>query len=132
MKIQDGVNYLSIIAIESACSAGVGYFMARAFSIMNPVHGAIFCAVSIPVSHLVHIVAREIFERPGSNTESVLVGRIVSFVLSAVISGAIATAIGVSISVPVSLIMSIALIAGWIIVSALTNTRHPLPITRLT
>lgn len=125
-NIQDGLNFLSKMAIEAACSAGVGYCMARAFSIMNPVHGAVFCAVSIPVSYLVHTVTRQIFERAGSNQDSRFVGKVVSFVLSAAISGAVATAIGVPITLSVSLIMSIALVAGWVLVGAVTNNRPPL------
>lgn len=125
-NIQDGVNFLSKMAIEAACSAGVGYLMARAFSIMNPVHGAVFCAVSIPVSYAVHMVTKQIFERSGSNQDSRFVGKVVSFVLSAAITGVVATAIGVSVTLPVSLIMSVALVAGWVLVGAFTNSRPPL------
>jgi len=127
-NIQDGMNFVSKIAIEAVCSAGVGYCMARAFSIMNPVHGAVFCAVSLPVAYLVHMATKQIFERAGSNQDSRFVGKVVSFVLSAAISGVVATALGVTISLPVSLIMSVALVAGWILVGALTNNRPPVPV----
>jgi hypothetical protein len=113
---QKAVNYLSQMALE-ACSSGlVGYFMARVFTHINPIHGAVFCAISVPVSRVVDLAMEKIFNRNGASDESKVIGKVLSFAISTAISAGVATAIGFPLTFQASLIMGVALFAGWCLV----------------
>lgn len=114
---QRTVNYLSQTLLEMAGSAAIGYYMSHIFKLVNPVHGAVFCAVSVPVSRIVDHVMDNIFNRAGASTESKIVGKVISYAISTAISAGVATLIGFPITFHASLMMGVAIFAGYCLIT---------------
>jgi hypothetical protein len=47
------------LVLKAACSAGIGYLIGNTFSILNPLHSALFCATTVLVSKVADKLMKE-------------------------------------------------------------------------
>lgn len=105
-SVQSVVNNISSIALQVAASSGIGYLCARAFTSVNPVHGAIFCGITVVVSKIVSPIFDAIFNRPGANQASKVLGDVCSIGTAIGGSAAIARGLGYPITFHSGLVLA--------------------------
>lgn len=109
--LQKCINTTSETALQMSAGAVVGYLCARAFTVINPVHGAVFCAATTIVSKLITPVFEGVFSRPGANEASKLLGGIFSTGAGIAASAALSTAAGFQITFASGLVLLCSILA---------------------
>jgi hypothetical protein len=97
LTIRSFINTASDYFISACTSGAVGYLGARMFTSINPVHGAVFCALASLVSRIVSPVFKDIFNGKGSNMASRAFGEVAKAITSITVSSAICTAAGLAL-----------------------------------
>ena len=113
-RIQNTINLVSEIVLNSAAAAGIGYLCARAFMAINPVHVAVACAVSFAVSKATKPIFEKIYAGENVNEAS----RILGLVLHDIV---VFTPLAVVVGCPVSMGSCLCLIAIFTSVMSAVN-----------
>lgn len=93
-SIRSIINFSSDVALKSLVSGSVGYLAARAFSSIDPIHGAVFCSVSSLVARVVTPLFERAFSGYGANQSSRMLGGLLGIATVIGISSLITTGIG--------------------------------------
>lgn len=97
-NLQTTMNSVADSAVTMSIAASVGYCCARVFTSVNPVHGAVFCAVSSLVTKFVNPIFEKFFAGKGANEASKMLGVGLSIVSGIAASAAVSTAFGFPIT----------------------------------
>lgn len=100
------VNKFSDVVMHAGASAFAGALCSRAFHLLNPVHGAVFCAIASVVSHIVDPIFHAIFVGQNisrANDSSLVLGSMLSLVTGTAISALCSTQLGYPITFPMGL-----------------------------
>lgn len=122
---QECINTASDTIVQMSFAGALGYLCARVFGIINPVHGAAFCAVSAVVTKVVNPVFDKYFNNSESNHSSKLIGILLSTVVGTAVSASLATLAGFSISFNTAVVLLCSTIAVGLIATlglTLANT----------
>jgi hypothetical protein len=97
--------------LQIAAAAGIGYCCARAFFIVNPIHGAVFCVVSSLVSKVTVSFFDQAFAHANTNRASRLLTCIVGTAAGIAVSTVITTKVGFPISFHEGLVLTCSIVA---------------------
>lgn len=109
--VQKFVNNAADTAVHMSIAGTAGYLCARTFFSMNPVHGAVFSALTSLVFKVVKPIFASLFAGEGSNDSSKFIGIILSVSTGVLASAIISTTIGFPISFSAGLVLSCTVVA---------------------
>lgn len=85
------LNRGSELILDGLGNACLGYFAAATFTVINPIQGAIFCAVNAVVSKAFNFLVGDLKDNPGLNLASWLLIRGIEITICATISATVCT-----------------------------------------
>lgn len=111
ISFQGAINRASEILVEASVMGAAGYLGSYMFNVVDPVHGAVFCAISSVVSKITDLVFGRIFNGEGANNASKFVGKVLSTATSVGAAAYLATYAGFSISLGAGVVLTASMVA---------------------
>lgn len=107
-NVTNVVNAACNTAVNAGWGAVGGYLLARMFTTINPVNGAVFGAVASVVSSVTNPVLKAIFEGKNSNDASKFIGKVLNITASIAASAHISGALGYPVSLKAAATVTLA------------------------
>lgn len=105
------INLAAEVVFSTSAAAGVGYFCARAFSLIDPVHAAVFSAATYLVSSIIIPIFEKAFGGWFATDASKITGNILGMGTAIAISSGISTALGFPITFNAGVALSCSIVA---------------------